>query len=88
MTVSAAGQRISTDLRISTDIAIIGAGFAGLGMAIAQDADGQLTLDPELQIRRQAHDEGPHRVSDLIGGLHWRASISACLVPSRTSGPC
>lgn len=39
MTVSAAGQRISTDLRISTDIAIIGAGFADItgtdGISIA-----------------------------------------------------
>ncbi len=52
------------------------------------DIDGQLPLGPELQVRRQPHEQGLHRVIEVARGIHCRAPISACPVRSRTYARC
>src|SRR6266702_1852851 len=50
-----------------------------VGERIADDVDGQLALGPELQVRRQAHAQGPHRqqVADGAGGGAYRGGVTA-----------
>ena len=39
-----------------------------VGGGVRADVDGQLSLGAERQVRRQAHDQGLHRVLDVLAG--------------------
>ena len=40
------------------------------------------------KVQRQPHDQRLHRILDVLAGIHCRAPISACPVPSRTNDTC